>query len=77
MKLIAVVLGIVGALVLAAGIVYLTVPAHSLPSFLGAIHHSSAHRTKRGDVATGIGAALLLVAIVLALVPTRPAAGRL
>jgi hypothetical protein len=65
-------LAAIGGLILAAGIVYFTVPAHALPSFLGTIRASNGHRVHRGDVATAIGAVLILIALVLSLVPVRP-----
>lgn len=70
MKWLALLVGLIGALALAAGIVYLTVPAHSLPSIMGSIHNSNIHRTKRGDVATAVGAVLIVVAIVMAVAST-------
>lgn len=57
--LIAVVLVVLGLLALAAGIVYLTVEAKSLPSVLGKLHGFTGHRTKRGIVALVIGGLLL------------------
>ena len=39
---------VVGLLVLAAGVIYYTVPGNKLPGFMGQIAHSTAHRTKRG-----------------------------
>lgn len=67
MRGIAVVVGIIGILALAAGIVYFTVPAHSLPSFMGTIAHSNAHRSRRGIAAVIVGVVLLVVALGLAI----------
>ena len=49
----------VGLLALAAGIIYFTVDARSLPSFMGKIAGDSAHRTLRGIVALVVGVVLL------------------
>ncbi len=62
-----IVLIVVGLIVLAAGIVYLTVPARSLPSFLGGIPRSGAHRSKRGFAGVVVGALCLLGALGLAM----------
>jgi hypothetical protein len=51
---------IVGALALVAGVVYFTVPAHSLPSVMGQLPHATAHRTKRGVVSLVAGAVLVV-----------------
>lgn len=53
------VLVIVGLLAIAAGVVYLTVEAKSLPSILGKLHGFTGHRTKRGIAALVIGGVLL------------------
>jgi hypothetical protein len=50
---------ILGALALVAGVVYLTVPAHSLPSVMGRLPKVSAHRSKRGLVSVIAGAILV------------------
>lgn len=58
-KLLAAALVVLGLLAVAAGIVYLTVEAKSLPSILGQLHGFTGHRTKRGIAAFVIGAVLL------------------
>lgn len=68
MRGLAVIVGIVGLLALAVGIVYFVVPAHSLPSFMGTIAHSNGHRAKRGVGAVVVGAVLVVVAVVMAVV---------
>lgn len=78
MKILAGLLAVLGALAIAAAIVYYTVPAHSLPSFLGPLH-SSAHlfvsrtakRAKRGEAALVIGIVLWVVAIIVYAVDRR------
>jgi multisubunit Na+/H+ antiporter MnhB subunit len=62
---------IVGVLALAVGVIYLTVEAKSLPSFMGQIHSDPAHRSLRAIVALIVGA--VLVAIGLGLIAYRPA----
>jgi hypothetical protein len=71
MRALALVVGIIGILAIAAGIVYFTVPAHSLPSFMGTVAHSHNHRTKRGTVAVIVGVVLLVVAVGMAIVDRR------
>jgi hypothetical protein len=56
---------VVGLLALAAGVIYLTVEAKSLPSFMGKISGDPAHRSLRGIVALIVG--VLLVAGVAGL----------
>lgn len=61
MKPIPIVLGILAVLSLAAGIIYFTVPAHSLPSIMGTVAHSNGHRDKRATA--GIVLAVVLGAL--------------
>ncbi len=61
---------LVGLLALAAGVIYLTVEAKSLPSFMGQIHGDPAHRSLRGIVAIIVG--VLLVAGGLGLYSYKP-----
>ena len=68
--ILAVVLVIIGILGIIAGIIYLTEPAHSLPSILGTIkfnghNHSRAysHRTLRGAVSLVVGIVVLLAGL--------------
>ena len=63
---------LIGLILVAVGIVYFVVKAGSLPSFIpGHIAGSSAHRTERGLVAVIVGAVVLLVAVVGAIVGRR------
>ena len=64
------VLLIVGLIALVIGIVYLVVPAHSLPSFMGRVHTVSGHRSKRAIASLSAGG-LLVVGAVIALVRSR------
>lgn len=68
--ILAVVLVIIGILGIIAGIIYLTEPAHSLPSVLGQIkytghNHARAynHRTLRGAVSLAVGIVVLLAGV--------------
>ena len=68
--ILAVVLVIIGILGIIAGIIYLTEPAHSLPSILGTIkynghNHSRAYnpRTLRGAVSLAVGIVVLLAGV--------------
>lgn len=57
------VLAVIGVLALIVGIIYLTVPIHSLPSFIpGQIAHHRGVYHKRGAVASLIGVVLLVSA---------------
>ncbi|HCU96374.1 MAG TPA: hypothetical protein DHU96_28110 [Actinobacteria bacterium] len=54
-RMIALVLGIIGALAIIVGIVYLAVPAGSLPAFMGATKPASGHHTVRMATALVVG----------------------
>lgn len=72
MKILAAILAVIGALAIAAAIVYYTVPAHSLPSILGTLHlHTQAKRVKRGEAALIIGIVLWVAAAVVFFVGMR------
>jgi hypothetical protein len=64
---------ILGVLALVAGVIYFTVPAHSLPSVLGRLPNVSAHRSKRGLFSL-IAGAILVAGGGLALFRSRRAA---
>jgi hypothetical protein len=59
---IAIVLGIIGALFIILGIVYLAVPAGSLPSILGHTHPANGHHSVRMAVSFVLGVILLAAA---------------
>lgn len=73
-KVLAVVLAVVGLVALVVGIVYLAVPAHSLPSFFPAhttLKHDKLHATKHGYAALALGIVLLVAAVALPAVERR------
>ena len=57
---VAVILGVAALVFIVAGIVYIAVPADSLPSFMGHVAHSSGHHPLRA-------AGSLIVGVVLAI----------
>ena len=72
LKLLIALLVLIGLISVAVGIVYFSVKAGSLPSFIpGHIAHSTAHRTKRGLIAVIVGAVVLVIAVVGASVGRR------
>jgi hypothetical protein len=73
-NLVVAVLVVVGVLALAVGVIYLTVEAKSLPSFMGQLHGDHAHRSLRGIVALIVG--VLLLAGGAGLFAYRPATSR-
>lgn len=78
MNVVAVILLILGVAALAAGVVYFTVAADKLPSFMGHIAHSTRHRTKRATAGVIVGVLLLggsLLAFLAARGRARPAPG--
>jgi hypothetical protein len=58
---------IVGLLALAVAVIYLTVPIHSLPSFIPGQHSVDGTYHKRGAIAAVIAIVLLVIAIVVGL----------
>jgi hypothetical protein len=60
MKWLALAIGALAVLAGVSAVIYLTLPAHSLPFFLGPIPKVDAHRASRGKAAA-LAAALLLV----------------
>jgi hypothetical protein len=72
MKWLAAVLGVVGLLALIAGILYFSIPAHSLPSFLGPLHiRTKAHRKRRGEAAIAAAVVLWVIAAIIFFVGRR------
>jgi uncharacterized membrane protein len=63
MRVWAVILLIVAIAALVLGVVYFTVAADKLPSFLGHSAHARGHRTKRGLAALVAGGVLVLGSI--------------
>jgi len=63
---IAAIIIIIGLVGLAVGAMYLSMPAHSLPSFIpGHLAHSNLKHTKRGTAGVAVGAVLVIVGVVL------------
>ena len=75
MKWLAAVIGVLGLLALIGGILYFTIPAHSLPSFLGPLPRVNAHRKRRGEAAIAVAVVLWVVAAIVIFVGRRQAAG--
>lgn len=66
LKVLAVVLAVVGALAVIAGIMYMALPSHSLPSFFPAYYkHSKAHAMKHGYAALALGVVLIVAAVAV------------
>jgi hypothetical protein len=66
------VLLIVGAAAIAAGVLYLTQPAHSLPTFFpGYAVHGVGKHPNRGYAGIAFGAVLVIIALVVGLSGSR------
>ena len=63
---------IVGAAAIATGVLYLTQPAHSLPTFFPgyAVHVVGKHKN-RGYAAIALGAVLVIIALMVGLTGSR------
>lgn len=70
-KWLSVVLGVLGLLSLVVAIIYFSVPAHSLPSFLGPLNRVQAHRKRRGEAAVALTVVLAVIAGILFYVDRR------
>ena len=71
-RVLAIILLIVGVAAITAGALYLTQPAHSLPTFFpGYAAHAVAKHTKRGYAGIALGAVLVIIAFVLGLTGPR------
>jgi len=67
-----VILIIIGALIVVVGVLYLTQPAHSLPSFIpGHLAHATGKHPKRGIAALVVGGLVFVGGIVLAVTGNR------
>lgn len=71
MKWLSVVLGVLGLLALVVAIIYFSVPAHSLPTFLGPLNRVQAHRKRRGEAALALAVVLGVIAGILFYVDKR------
>ncbi len=71
-RFLAIILLLVGLAAFVTGVLYLTQPAHSLPTFFpGYAAHVVAKHTKRGYAGIAFGAVLVIVAFVVALTGPR------
>ena len=75
LKWLSAVLAFLGLLALVAAIMYFTIPAHSLPSFLGPIERVNAHRKRRGEGAIALAVVLWVVAGIVFYIDRRAAKG--
>jgi hypothetical protein len=77
LKWLSAVIGFLGLLALVAAIIYFTVPAHSLPSFLGPLHGpnvaNNVHRKRRGEGAIALAVVLWVVAGIVFYLDRRAA----
>ena len=70
--LVAVVLIVLGVLGVVAGVLYLTQPAHELPTFFpGYLAHATGKLQKHGIAAVAVGAVLVIVGVVVGLSGSR------
>jgi hypothetical protein len=68
MRWVTVLVIVVGLLAIAGGVVYISVPADSLPTFFpGYIAHAGAKHTSRGEVGLAIGVVLVLIGAGIAI----------
>ncbi len=71
-RVLPIVLLIVGVAAIVVGVLYLTQPAHSLPTFFpGYAAHVVGKHTKRGYAGIALGAVLVIVSFVVALTGPR------
>jgi hypothetical protein len=71
-RALAIALLVVGIAAAAAGVLYLTQAAHSLPAFFpGYVAHAAGKHPKRGYAGIGVGVVLVVVAFVVALSGSR------
>lgn len=72
MRVLGVLILIIGLLALAAGVLYLTQPAHSLPTFFPGYHaHELAKHTKRGLAGIVVGAVVIVVGLAMMMLGGR------
>jgi 4-hydroxybenzoate polyprenyltransferase len=71
-RFLAIILLVVGVAAVVAGVLYLTQPANSLPTFFpGYAAHVVGKHMKRGYAGVALGAVLVIVAFVVALTGPR------
>lgn len=67
-RLLAIAIFIVGVAAIVVGVLYVTQPAHSLPTFFpGYAAHSIGKHSKRGYSGIALGAVLVIIAFVVAM----------
>ena len=70
--LVGIVIVIIGVLAVVAGILYLTEPAHALPTFFpGHLAHATGKHPNRGIAGVVVGAVLIVIGAVVALTGNR------
>ncbi len=70
--LVGAVLVIIGALIVAVGVLYLTQPAHALPTFIpGYVAHATGKHPKRGIVSLVVGGAIAIIGLIVAFTGNR------
>jgi hypothetical protein len=71
-RALAIVLVIVGIAAIVVGVLYLTQPAHSLPTFFpGYAAHAVGKHSKRGYAGISFGGVLVIIAVVVAFSGSR------
>ena len=71
-RVLAIILLIVGIAAIVVGVLYLTQPAHSLPTFFpGYAAHVVAKHTRRGYAGIALGAVLVIIGFVVAFSGSR------
>jgi amino acid permease len=63
-RIIAILLLVAAIAVIAIGVVYFTVQAGNLPSFMGRVANSGLHRNRRAIAAVVLGVVLLIASVV-------------
>jgi hypothetical protein len=71
-RVLAIILLIVGVAAIVTGVLYVTQPAHSLPTFFpGHAAHAVGKHTKRGYAGIALGAVLLIIGFIVGLSGSR------
>jgi archaellum biogenesis protein FlaJ (TadC family) len=63
-QIIAIILLIAAIVLVVIGVIYFTVPADKLPSFMGRVANVTVHRSRRGTAAITLGIIVLIASIV-------------
>jgi hypothetical protein len=76
MRALGIVIIVIGVLIVVAGILYFTEPAHSLPSFFpGYVAHKNVKHPRRGLVGLIIGLIVIAIGAIVALSAGRKSSG--